>query len=338
MTIRKAEQYCLFSVRVDDEAELEENSKALMEAFKSAPNTAKAYGYCWKIFTSWCRDRQYERLPACPKIVRHFLYWMSQEEEREPRVYKRQTIELSLSAIRHYHRGAGYPMPVDDDVRELMRTIRRKAALADERPENAGKRNLRVEQLSKLCASMGKEPIDIRDRAIVLVGFASALRRSDLALITIDRLHFEPAVVKVWVPRSKTDQLGKGRYVFLYRSADPALCPIRALEEWRKLRTEYCGNFRGPLFTRFAWNQRTIRTEPLSGRSICLVLQRRLERCGIDPRDYGAHSLRSGYITAANEHGASIRSIMDQSGHASLEVFMRYIKSKPGANPLAGVL
>ena len=302
-----------------------------------APNTFKAYKHGWKVFSAWCRDwRHCEPLPASPEVVRNFITWAAMD--REP-AYSPTTIQVAITAIKRQHVQAGFAAPVDEATRDLMSAVLRKAAREGPREEEAGKKHLRIDQLKKLCSALrGTEPIVVRDRAIILTGFASGLRRSDLSRLQTRHVHFEGGRVRLWVPYSKGDQLGQGRDVYLDPAGiDPLLCPVRALEDWKKLRMEYFGNFRGPLFVRFDWHS-GITEFPLGDQAICEVLQRRLASAGEEARDYGAHSMRSGMITSAHAAGANLRSIMDRTGHKSVDSIIRYVKSAPKSNPLAGVL
>lgn len=311
-----------------------------------APNTFKAYAHGWKIFSDWVQTDECPRelfgegskepLPTSPEIVQAFIAWAS--ELREPRPYKLGTIQVALTAIKRYHMQAGHPVPMNEAVRDALAGVVRNAARDGERAEEAGKKHLTVTQLKKICHSLrGLDGLVVRDRAIILTGFVSALRRSDLSRLQTHHVHFEEGRVRLYVPYSKSDQLGKGRDVYMDPGADPKLCPVRALEAWKKFRLEYSGHFRGPLFVRFDWRGAMTQL-PLREQGICDVLKRRLERAGEDARDYGAHSMRSGMITSAHAAGANLRAIMDRTGHKSIDTIMRYVKSAPKTNPLAGVL
>jgi integrase len=112
-------------------------------------------------------------------------------------------------------------------------------------------------------------------------------------------------------------------------------CPVRALRDWLKVR----GDAPGPLFYRFVGlNGRAyMTTHRLGGQGLCRVLKRSLESIGVDPKEYGAHSLRSGMITAADAQRVSLREIMDHTGHKQISTVLRYIKPHH-SNPLAGIL
>lgn len=307
-------------------------------AHATAPNTSKAYAAAWKTFTDWCGGwRRCEALPATPEVVREFITWAYTMRARP---YSAGSINLAVMAIRYYHREAGLANPADESVRKLLRATIRHAARHGFRSEAAGKKHLTVEQLQKICAALSPtDHVDVRDRALILLGFTSALRRCDIVRLDASHVHFEGGRVRLWVALSKTDQEGAGRDVFLDPATDPALCPVRALEAWKQMRLAYFGYFRGPLILRCnSRHDRRITSSGVCTQTVCTILQRRLAQIGENERDYGAHSMRSGMITAADAAGASFRSIMDRTGHRAVSTVMRYVKSARGANPLANVL
>jgi integrase len=188
-----------------------------------------------------------------------------------------------------------------------------------------------------MCRVFGDDAIDRRDHAIILVGFASGLRRSDMARLRTEHVHLneDPKRMRLWVPISKTDQEGRGRDVWIDRGELEYTCPVRILQQWLKVR----GSWAGPVFARFT-HLRVMTQDGLGEQGICSALKRALERVGENSADYGAHSLRSGMITTAYSTCKNVRDIMDRTGHTNVESVMRYVKSSPRstANPLAGVL
>jgi integrase len=328
-------QYCMFDANpLEDLGQLRSHQENLLLSNR-AENTLRAYAGRWKCFADWCRNWRYcEPLPASPAVLRDFLTWGWQIQQP---AYKPATLQLTLFAVAHYHRAAGLAAPIDKGVWAILRGILRQAARAGRRPETDGKRHLSVELLRRIYRSLDDSPMGLRDRVIVLTGFASALRRCDLAKLDTRQLRFENGRVHIWLPYSKTDQLGVGRLLALETAKDPLLCPVRALEAWQKLRLSYFGNFRGPLLLRCSPG-RDLTPYPLAADSIRRIVQIHIERAGERRRDYGAHSLRSGMITCAHEAGANLRSIMEHGGIKTVETVMRYVKPNRGANPLANVL
>lgn len=302
-----------------------------------APNTLKAYRASWKTFDDWCRDCGLQSLPAHTETLNNFLTWGAGGAEGRDPAYSFETLSLVISAARHYHAEAGLPSPIGKRTRDVLSSIRRQATRRDgARKERAGKEYLTVEQLRQICRSLGETPIDRRDHAIILLGFASALRRSEIMRLHTNQVHFEEKRMRLWVPWSKTDQEGNGRDVWIESGTTDYTCPVRAVKRWLEVR----GDWPGPLFTRFLWSG-VMGQDPLSAQGICTRLKEALARIGQNPERYGAHSMRSGMITAAYANTRNLRGIMDRSGHASVDTVMRYVKSAPpdAANdPLAGLL
>jgi integrase len=173
-----------------------------------------------------------------------------------------------------------------------------------------------------------------------LVGFAAALRRSELIALDLDDITITQAGLTILVRRSKTDQEGQGREIGIPRSRKSATCPVAALEAWLDLTKspvdstyqnarEQNENSNGhdtrslPLFTRVDHGR--ITADRLTGRAVAEIVKRAAKRVGIDPSKVAGHSLRSGFATSAARGGASLADIMAQTGHKNSDVEMRYV-------------
>ncbi len=163
--------------------------------------------------------------------------------------------------------------------------------------------------------------LGIRDRALLLVGFAGALRRSEL--VAIDRVDVEITRdgLIVTLRRSKTDQEGVGRKVAIPFGSNPETCPVGSLESWLEL----SASSEGAIFRHVDRHGR-IQPGRLSGYAVALIVKRSAAAAGLDPAKYAGHSLRSGLATSAAIGGASERSIMAQTGHRSVTMVRRYIR------------
>jgi integrase len=323
------EQQTLFLDLRGDLGELRRERQKLMDQNK-AKNTMTAYNHSWKVFRTWCESHSKCPMPVAGDTLALFLTWCRTS-------YKMKTIQLHMAAIRYHYELAGLPSPVDATIRNLIASIAREKAHTEERGPAAGKLRLTIAQLRKLSRRLETdEPIDVRDRAVVLLGFASGWRRSELSQLTLKDVTFETAGLRLWQAYSKADQEGKGRETIIPYAKSESICAVRALEAWIKIR----GDWRGPLFTSFN-GHRHMKRNKLGTEAICLLLKRALARTGQDGADYGAHSLRSGIITHMAEQGKSLRAIMDHTGHKSLDIVMRYVKSSSDGyanSPLSGVL
>jgi integrase len=316
-------QSCLFDSGIDV-TRLKDAREKLMQARK-APNTERAYAHSWQQFERWCKEAGRPAMPATSETVSLFVAWCLEQS------YRLYTIRLRLTAIAAMHKQARHASPVSPEVRQLVQAAARLKA-----EEPGGKTALTPQQLRRICDRLDPAvPRDVRDRAILLLGFASGWRRSELAALRLADIRFEPKkglVLKL--RRSKTDQEGRGRTVGIHFGKRKETCPVRSLEAWLQVR----GEWRGPLFTRLTKSGDVMHVG-LAGESFLDIVKRCLELIGVDPTDYGAHSLRSGMITASAEAGADAAAIMSRTGHRSLQTLIGYIRPAQAfhSNPLANV-
>jgi len=161
-----------------------------------------------------------------------------------------------------------------------------------------------------------------RDRALLLVGFVAALRRSELAALTVDQVTSHPNGLVITLPRSKTNQTGEHvEVVVLPRAANPERCPVVAIERWRAL----AGIDAGPLL-RPVTKSNAPAARPLNPDSVNALVQQAVRRADMDPTKYSAHSLRAGFVTYAHLRGASDRAIAHQTRHRSLATLGGYVR------------
>lgn len=160
-----------------------------------------------------------------------------------------------------------------------------------------------------------------RDRAILLVGFAGAFRRSELVALDVADLKFQAEGLLVTLRRSKTDQEGEGRYVAIPQGLHADTCPVRAMEAW----LQGAGVTDGPVF-RPVRKGGFLRSTRLTGHAIASVVKRYAKRAGLPVESFSGHSLRAGFVTSAARAGEPERRIMRQTGHKSIEMVLRYVR------------
>ena len=293
---------------------------------RKALNTRRAYAYGWNSFLAWCAAAERPWLPAEPHTVQDFATWSITQG------YRLGTIAIRLSAIAHYHRESGFETPIDAAVRRYLANAKR-----DLKEEPAGKAALTYELLKQSAVRFPGTAAGIRNRAMILLTFASGWRRSEIVALRYSDVSFVREGLALWQRSSKTDQTGEGRLVGIERGRRALTCPVRALEAWLETR----GRWEGPLFVRMSSNGSVTRTglEP-RGERLHQALKRMLAEIGEDPARFGAHSLRAGMITEAAKHGASESSIMQRTGHHSSAMVRRYIRPANifEFNPLKAVL
>ena len=274
----------------------------------TADNTQRAYTADWADFAQWCQAQHLEALPARPETVG--LYCAALADTHKP-----STITRRLAAIARQHRNAGFDSPASlrhSAVGDVIAGIRRERGT---RPD--AKRALATEELRRMVAALPASPRGLRDRALLLIGFAGGFRRSELAAITVEHVEDTPDGLKILIPRSKTDQEGGGRTIGIPYGSDPTTCPVRAYRAW----IAAAGITEGPVFRHF--HNCTMGTKAITGRVVALTVKKAAERVGLEATELAGHSLRSGLATTAARNGASERSIMKQTGHRRVATVRR---------------
>jgi integrase len=164
-------------------------------------------------------------------------------------------------------------------------------------------------------------PLGVRDAAMIRLGFASAMRRSELVALTVADLEFQPGGVLLTIRRSKTDQYSDGQSVAVVHGQHAVTDPVAALYAWLAIR----GTDPGWLFT--AMPNRVITTGPISGQAVSIVLRRRAQAAGLAAERITAHSLRAGHATTAAVAGVALDRIAAQTRHKRLSTLIeRYIR------------
>ncbi len=283
-----------------------ERRRLLNEAIPE--NTKRAYRSDWNHFVDWCQENRLEPLPSDKQTV--VLYLTDIKDDFKP-----STIERRVTSISKIHQYAGYDSPTQNtDVRETLNAIKRV-----KRTKTDKKTPLLTEHIIQMCYTMGNRLIDIRDKSILLLGFASGMRRMEISGLNVDEVKVEEKGLRVTIRRSKTDQEGKGREVGISRGSSRQTDPVRAFNEW----IAASGIESGPLF-RSLDRHGNIKSKRLKPYSINRIVKKHAERIGLDKDTVGAHSLRSGLVTQSAMNGVSMLSIMNQTGHRSESVVKEY--------------
>jgi integrase len=170
----------------------------------------------------------------------------------------------------------------------------------------------------------------IRDKALLLFGFASAMRRSELVALELTDIERTERGLLITITKSKTDQEGKGRTVAVVPGRSAETCPIKALDRW----LEAAGVGQGRVFRRVDRHGNV--GQELGTRAVGEIVKRLAKKAGLDPARFGAHSLRAGFVTGAAERGASIDRIMDVTGHTSASMIRVYTRNTDAFRDHAG--
>ena len=284
-----------------------------------APATRRAYRVSWHNFTSYCLAHGFDALPASPQTV---ALWVTSLAERA----KIATIRLSLAAISQKHREMGLESPTTlDMVHRIVRGVARTNGCAQTRKSAVTLDHLRAMLLEVRGDGLKAK----RDRAVVLLCFAAALRRSELAALRAEDLRFEKRGLIVTIRRSKTDQEAKGAEIAVPYVPSRSLCAVLAVKAW----LEASAIAAGPLFRSFSLQRQMLET-PIDGRDVANLVKKLTSKARLDG-DFSGHSLRAGFATSAAAAKASLDAIARTTRHKSFSVLMGYVRPAQAFDDIA---
>lgn len=262
---------------------LSERAREYVHASK-ARNTQRAYQAAWREFQRYCELRHVASLPASPTTIVEYLTALAEQGQ------KVSTIQVKLAAITFAHRAHPDRNPAQTEpVRILMQGIRRTLGCAPVK-----KSPITRDELTRMLATLGDSLQAKRDKAMLLVGFAGAFRRSELAGLNVDDVRFGARDMLITLRRSKTDQDGEGITKRVPMLRDATVCPVRALRDW--LNTAQIKS--GALFRAIdRWGHP--RQGRLDDKTIAFVVKRAATSAGLEARQFAGHSLRAGFATQA---------------------------------------
>ena len=296
---------------------LKETQVALIEAAlleAQAPNTRRTYASAMRGFTSWCNDNGQPSLPTNPAVCAAYLVELAESRSMS-------TVTVAVAAIRGAHLAGGHRDPTDSHgIRTAMAGLRRRLGTAPLHQARAFK----TSELKRILAAIDRTTTaGKRDAALILLAFASAMRRSELVALTRADLALSAEGIRITVRRSKADQDGAGAVIGVPAGQHIASDPLRALSQLLGVRG---GSKSDPVFARVSRTGVVLRGG-LSAQSVNTILQGRAAAAGVELNGLSAHSTRVSHITTASEAGVPLEQIMRTSRHASVAVAMRYIRS-----------
>ncbi|MEJ1959408.1 MAG: site-specific integrase [Nitrosomonadales bacterium] len=266
-------------------------------------NTRLAYGNDIEHFLKWGG-----RIPSSPEHVASYL-----AEHANKLTYA--TLSRRVIAIGRAHTAKGIQSPAHSEiVRATLHGIRRTYGSAQRRVSPALLQDVR-KMVSGLEGIKG-----VRDKALLLIGFAGAFRRSELVGLQVEDIQFVKKGMIIRIRRGKTDQVGKGRDIAI-PLVYGKLSPVAAVKEW----LQQSGINDGCVFRRVDRNGK-VANGGLSPQSVALIVKQRAKQIGLDERQYSGHSLRAGLVTSAANSGVSSWKICQQTGHQSAAMMQRYIR------------
>ena len=278
-------------------------------------STLTTYGRRWRAFTGWCQRHGLDPLPADPTTVAGWVADCGKSIS---------TIRVTLSAVVAAHRLSQYEDPTKEEVvRAVLRGLRREQGTSQHQVAP-----ILIGPLRQMIEACPDGAAGHRDRAILLLGFAGAFRRAELASLRLEDLEWRSEGLVVTLRRSKTDQEGEGRRVGIPYGSDPMTCPVRVLRSWLawmgREALQRAPVDPGALFP--ALSPSGSLGAALGGRAVAQVVKRAAQRAGLDPETVSGHSLRAGFATQAAMSGAPERAIARQTGHKNLQTLRKYIR------------
>ncbi len=276
-----------------------------------ADNTIKAYESDWNDFCDWCDYHHVSAFPAIPETIVNYINDLADNA-------KANTVARRISALTENFDAAGIQdnpcrFPI---VKNALRGIKRMKGVIQH-----GKLPILFDDIKEMLTYLEGDTLQqTRDKAILLVGFYGAMRRSEIANLDVNDIQFTRLGMLLTLRKSKTDQYDQGQLIAIPIVQDKNICAVHALKEWLRL----SGITSGPVFRGFT-RSHTIRKTRISDKTIALIVKHYVALMGMDPREYGAHSLRHGFATTAAQHHVEEREIMRQTRHRSQAVVRRYI-------------
>lgn len=279
----------------------------------AAPATLRAYKADWTHYAAWCAAAGFTPVPAEPATVGAYL--ASLAESHAP-----TTVRRRLSAIGKMHRFNDLPWntahrdiqaPLQGLLRVHGRPVQKAAALT-------------LAMLRQLVATCDRSVRGRRDRALLLIGFAAALRRSELVALRVEDVAVVAGGLRLRIARGKTDQVAQGAEIGLPRGRHAETCPHRAFDDWQEVATRKTG----PLFRRVSTAGR-IGDKALHPDAVRQILTARIHLAGLRVDGFerlSAHALRVGFITEAYSKGVRDEDIMRHTRHRDLRTMRGYVQ------------
>jgi len=262
-----------------------------------ANNTLRAYQSDFRDFTTFCSKNGFSSMPTQPKILALYITHLSKTS-------KFSTLKRRIASISVIHKLKGHYLDTKHPIiMENLHGIKRTLG-----SRQKAKKPILINDLKLIINVIDKEKI--RDKALILIGFAGGFRRSELVNIYYEDVEFVPEGVKILIKRSKTDQSGEGAIKAIPYFDNQEFCPVIALKNY--INKKFTDNFERRIFE-------------ISDKSVALIIKRYADKAGLDSSRYAGHSLRSGFATSAAEFGAEERNIMAMTGHKTTQMVRRYI-------------
>lgn len=301
-------------------------SQMLRDAAQSQ-NTRIAYEKGWRCFEQYCDNEGLDPLQASPEsLVQFFTKIGTQPSSTSGRLLSIATITIYRAAINRRYAGIGKQSPAaSSKVKDVLNALARIRGIAPRRVKA-----LRETDIQAMITKCPQTAIGRRDAAVLALGFAAALRRSEicgLAVADIERVRPDRIIINL--RKSKTDQTGRGQSIAVPDGQN--IRPIKRLNDWLEISMIRHGS----LFQTMRRGGK-ITGMPLHHSDIPRLVKHYAKSIGLDPKDYSAHSLRAGFVTSAAVHHARLDKIMEVTRHKSAAMVLKYIRDVDAFEDHAG--
>ena len=267
-----------------------------------ANNTLRAYQSDFSDFSNFCTKNGFSFMPTQPKIIALYITHLSKS-------FKFSTLKRRIASISVIHKLKGHYLDTKHPIiMENLLGIKRTLG-----SRQKAKKPILINDLKLIIKAIDEDKI--RDKALILLGFAGGFRRSELVNIYFQDIDFVPEGVKILIRRSKTDQSGEGSIKAIPYFENQEFCPVIALKDYLNKK-----------FSNLDKRKKEVKIFEISDKSVALIIKRYAEKAGLDSSKYAGHSLRSGFATTAAEFGAEERNIMAMTGHKTTQMVRRYIQ------------
>lgn len=284
-----------------------------------APNTKQTYDKGWKSFTDWCHEQNVDPLSIKEKEALIALYAADKAKSGK----KLGGLMTFIAGITSTYKAYGHEIDMRQlPIARVFKGIRRKLPAKPTQKEPILPEDLK--EMIKAIPIEGSEKIrrvGLRNRALILVGFFGAFRRSELVGIKYEDLRFCKDGVIVFLARSKTDQEGQGMEKILPYGNNSLTCPVLALKSW----IEEANISSGYIFSKIE-GCGFISYKPLESHAVSEIIKKNGYIKSLDKRKYAGHSLRSGFVTSAVKQNIGQDLIIQQTGHKNLSSLQCYIR------------
>lgn len=293
--------------------------------------TKRAYTSDWRIFTTWTTKHRRRTLPATAETVALFITDLADSGRAA------STISRVLTSISQAHKIAGHLSPTrSPEVSEVFKGIRRDKGTAQKRAKP-----LVLPDLKKVLCCIRPSFLGRRDTALLIVGWAGALRRSELVALDCEDIDFVDQGMVLTIRKSKTDQERAGYKLGIPFAREDHYCPVKKLTLWLELARITAG----PIFYSIGTAGKKFHAQiddpkRLSAKFVNAIIKKRIEQAGINPDGYSGHSLRAGFITSAAKMQVPEHMIQLHTRHRSSKVLRAYIREGNlfESNPMGALL